>query len=82
MSAENIEKFGAAVKNDAVLQDEIKAAGTDLSKIVALASSKGFDFTEAELKAYSEKKKGEMSDEDLEKVSGGALAAIHAIAVV
>jgi predicted ribosomally synthesized peptide with nif11-like leader len=82
MSVDNIEKFGEAVKNDAALQDELKAAGSDLAKIVSIAASKGFDFTEEELKEYSAKKKGEMSDEDLEKVSGGGLAAVSVVAVI
>ena len=82
MSVENVEKFGEAVKNDTALQEELKAAGADLGKIVAIAAAKGFEFTEAELSEYTAKKKGEMSDEDLEKVSGGGLAAIKAIAVI
>jgi predicted ribosomally synthesized peptide with nif11-like leader len=82
MSSENVKKFSEAVKNDPALQEELKAAGADIAKVVAIAAAKGFDFTEAELSEFSAKKRGEMSDEDLEKVSGGGLAAIKAIAVI
>jgi len=76
-----IEKFGDAVKASEGLQEKIKAAGTDLAEIVKIANEAGFVLTEDELKAHADGKKGEMSDEDLEQVSGGALVVTY-VAVV
>jgi len=77
-----IDKFTEAVKASKELQEKIKAAGTDLAEIAKIASDAGFSISEDELKAHAESKKGEMSDEDLEKVSGGGLVAVSAVAVI
>jgi predicted ribosomally synthesized peptide with nif11-like leader len=76
-----IEEFGEAVKASTDLQEKMKAAGSDLAKIVAVASGAGFNITEADLQAYADSKKGEMSDEDLEKVSGGAIVVTYVTVV-
>lgn len=73
MSAENLKKFSDAVKNDVALQDELKKIGTDEVAIAAFAKSKGFDIDVAELKAQAEGSKGELSEEQLDKVAGGDL---------
>ncbi len=82
MSSENIERFSAEAKNNSELAEEIKKLGSDVAGIVKLAECKGFPFTEDELKEYSEAKKGELSEEQLEKVAGGVGVVLALVAVV
>ena len=76
-----IEAFGEAIKASTDLQEKMKAAGSDLAKIVAVASEAGFSITEADLQAHADSKKGEMSDDDLEKVAGGAIVVTYVTVV-
>jgi predicted ribosomally synthesized peptide with nif11-like leader len=73
MSKAEIERFVKDVKTDTALQAEIKKAGSDPQAFVALAKKKGYDFTVDELKKHAENKKGELSQEDLDKVAGGGV---------
>ena len=78
MSKEEVDRFAADVKGNGEMQEQVKNLGSDAAGIVSLANEKGYDFTEEELRAYAEEKKGELSDEQLKKVAGGAaLAAVH-----
>lgn len=74
MSQSELERFVADVKANKELQDALKEAGPDVDAIVKYASGKGYDFTADELKAYAQTKKGELSEEELEKVAGGVVA--------
>lgn len=62
-----IEKFNKDLLENQEMQTEIKNIGNDMVKIVAYANSKGYNFTVADLEA----KKGELSEEQLDKVAGG-----------
>lgn len=72
MSVAELERFENDVHSDTSLMKEVKAAGTDEKAVVAFAKSKGYDFTLEELLDYVEKRKALLSDEDLDKVAGGA----------
>ena len=74
MSQSELERFISDVKRSEKLQEELKAAGADVGAIVKVAVDKGYDFSADELKAYVETKKGELSEEQLEKVAGGLVA--------
>ena len=63
----SIEKFNKDLLENKDMQAELKTMGNDVPKIVAYANSKGYSFTVAEVEA----KKGELSDEQLDKVAGG-----------
>lgn len=71
MSQTEIERFVNDVKTDTALQAEIKKVGSNPQAFVDLAKKKGYDFTVDELKKHAEGKKGELSQEDLDKVAGG-----------
>lgn len=71
MSQAEIERFVKDVKTNPALQADVKKAGSDQQAFVTLAKSKGYDFTLDELKKHAEQKKGELSQEDLDKVAGG-----------
>lgn len=73
MSLENIKKFNEAVSTDEALMEEVKKVGTNLDELIALGKKKGYDFTAEELTELSQKKEGELSEEELDNVSGGAV---------
>ena len=67
MSEEQLKAFLAAVKADTGLQEKLKAAG-DADAVVAIAKAAGFVISAEELK----RAQAEVSEEELEGVSGGA----------
>ena len=71
MSEEQLKAFLEAVKVDSGLQGKLKAA-TDADAVVAIAKEAGFMVLAEELKTYL---KPEVSEEELESVSGGAFTA-------
>ena len=66
MSEEQLRAFMEAVKADAGLQEQLKAAG-DADAVVAIAKAAGFLISSEELK----RAQAEVSEEELETVSGG-----------
>ncbi|MEW6357118.1 MAG: Nif11-like leader peptide family natural product precursor [Planctomycetota bacterium] len=78
MAKKDIDRLSADVKKDAKLAEDMKKCGTNAASIVKLAKEKGYNFTEGELKSYAKSKKGQLSEEQLKRVAGGAaLAAVH-----
>lgn len=73
MSQEELKRFSKDLKSDQALQDEAKASGTSPEDVTKMANAKGYDFSVEELTAAAEKSKGELSEEDLDKVAGGAV---------
>ena len=67
MSEEQLKAFLEAVKADAGLQEQLKAAG-DADAVVAIAKAAGFVVSAEELK----RAQAEVSEEELEAVAGGA----------
>lgn len=82
MSLEEVKRFAEAVKKDDALQKELKAKGGDEAAVADFAKSKGFDFSADELKGFAAEKKGELSEEQLDKVAGGGSAAAVSHVVV
>ena len=77
MSEEQLKAFIEAVKADAGLQEQLKAAG-DADAVLAIAKAAGFVITAEELNRAQE----EVSEEELEGVAGGAISynmGIHCI---
>ena len=66
MSEEQLKAFLEAVKADAGLQEQLKAAG-DADAVVAIAKAAGFVISAAELKSAQT----DVSEEELEGVAGG-----------
>ena len=66
MSEEQLKAFMEAVKADAGLQENLKAA-KDVDAVVEIAKAAGFAITAEELK----KSQADLSDEELEGVAGG-----------
>ena len=71
MSEDQLSALFAKLKEDAGLMEKLKAAG-DLDTAVALTQEAGFDVSKADWLRYQAKQTLELSDEDLEGVSGGA----------
>ena len=69
MSEEQLKAFLEAVKDDAGLQEKLKAA-SDIDDVVAIAKATGFVISPDDLK----KAEAEVSDEELEGVTGGTWA--------
>ncbi len=66
MSEEQLKAFMKAVKADAGLQEQLKAAG-DADAVVEIANSAGFAISAEELK----RAQAEISEDELEVVDGG-----------
>ena len=67
---EEIKRFNEDVKKDNEMLEAVKAIGNDIDKIVEYANSKGYDFTIEDLENKAEAE-GELSEDDLDDVSGG-----------
>ncbi len=70
MSEEQLAALLAKLKDDAALRDKLQAAA-DLDAAVALAKEAGFDVSKADWLKYQAKQTLELSDEELEGVTGG-----------
>ena len=70
MSEEQLAALLAMLKEDEGLLEKIKDAG-DLDAAVAIAKDAGFDVSKADLIRYQARQTLELSDEELEEVSGG-----------
>jgi predicted ribosomally synthesized peptide with nif11-like leader len=78
MSEEQIQALINAVKSDTALQERLKAA-PDLDAVVAIAKEAGFVVTKEELKMAQKEATVELSDEELEAVSGGTLPTVDCV---
>ena len=70
MSEEQLTALLAKIKEDAGLQEKLKGAA-DLDAAIALVKEAGFDVSKADWLKYQAKQTIELSDEELEGVSGG-----------
>ncbi|MDP6485451.1 MAG: Nif11-like leader peptide family RiPP precursor [Alphaproteobacteria bacterium] len=72
MSQADVDRFVADLKSDATMMDELKGSSTGLASVVEFASSKGYDISIDEAKAYiKDQAKQELSDDQLDSVAGG-----------
>lgn len=84
MSQKGLKEFMEDLKKDNSLASELEAIGSDVQKIIELGKKNGYKF---EIKDLQELQKdmaadAEFSDEDLEKVAGGAVTVSVGCAVV
>jgi predicted ribosomally synthesized peptide with nif11-like leader len=70
MSAEQLATLLANLNDDAGLREKLKGAA-DLDAAVAMAQEAGFDVSKADWQRHLAKQTLELSDEELENVSGG-----------
>ena len=70
MSEEQLTALLAKIKDDVGLQEKLKGAA-DLDAAIALAKEAGFDVSKAVWLKYQAKQTIELSDEELEGVTGG-----------
>ena len=70
MSEEQLAALLAKLKDDAGLQEKLKGAA-DLDAVLAIAKEVGFDISKATWLRYQANQTIELSDEELEGVSGG-----------
>jgi predicted ribosomally synthesized peptide with nif11-like leader len=76
MSEEQLAALLAKLKDDAGLQEKLKGAA-DLDAVLAIAKDAGFDISKAAWLRYQANQTIELSDEELEGVSGGGGVAQH-----
>jgi predicted ribosomally synthesized peptide with nif11-like leader len=69
MSEEQLSALLAKLKEDAGLQEKLKGAA-DLDAALAIAKEAGFDVSKTDLLQFQSMAMPELSDEELEKVSG------------
>ena len=72
MSEEQLSALLAKLKNDVGLQEKIKGAA-DLDAALAIAKEAGLDLRKVDWDEFKAQKENELSDEELETVSGGSL---------
>ena len=70
MSEEQLKAFLEAVKADAGVQEQLKAAG-DADAVVAIAKAAGFVISADDLKKAQADEMRSLNDEELEGVAGG-----------
>jgi predicted ribosomally synthesized peptide with nif11-like leader len=70
MSEEQLSALLAKLKEDAGLQEKLQGAA-DFDAAVAIAMEAGFDVSKADWLKHQAKHTLELSDEELERVSGG-----------
>ena len=70
MSEEQLSALLAKLKQDDGLREKLQSAG-DLDAVVAVAKDAGFDVSKADWLKYQAQQKIELSDAELERVSGG-----------
>ncbi len=70
MSEEQLRALLAKLKEDAGLREKLQGAG-DLDAAVALAKEAGFDVSKDDLLKYQAQQNLELSDEELDNVTGG-----------
>jgi len=70
MSEEQLAALLAKLKDDAGLQEKLKGAA-DLDVLLAIAKDAGFDISKVAWLRYQANQTLELSDEELEGVSGG-----------
>ena len=70
MSEEQLAALLAKLKDDAGLQEKLKDAA-DLDAVLAIAKEAGFDISKAAWLRYQANQTLELSDEELEGISGG-----------
>ena len=70
MSEEQLTALLAKLKEDAGLQEKLKGAA-DLDAAVAMSKEAGFDVRKADWLRYQARQTLELSDEELEGISGG-----------
>ena len=81
MSKESIAKFQEAVRTQPALLEKVKAVGSDVDALVALAGEAGFAFTRDELMDAAQAKKGELSEGGAMQVAGGTAVGVLTVAV-
>ena len=74
MSEEQFSALLAKLKDDAGLQEKLKGAA-DLDAAVAMAKEAGFEVSKADWLKHQAKQTLELSDDELEGVTGGEKAA-------
>ena len=70
MSEEQLSALLAKLKEDAGLQEKFKSVA-DLDALVSMAKEAGFDVSKADWLKFQAQQTLELSDEELESVSGG-----------
>jgi predicted ribosomally synthesized peptide with nif11-like leader len=70
MSAEQFKAFVEAVQADEGLEEKLKGA-RDADAVVAIAEGAGFNISKADWLEYQANQTLELSDEELESVTGG-----------
>jgi predicted ribosomally synthesized peptide with nif11-like leader len=76
MSKAEIERFNTDVKANKKLQEEVKAKATSIRSLVEVAKAKGYDFSVDEVQEYARSQGKELSDEQLDAVTGGRIPII------
>lgn len=71
MSMAELRRFEADLARDQDLRQAVKRQGLDPEAVAGLARGQGYDFSAAELDQHPAGKTGELSEEELEQVTGG-----------
>jgi predicted ribosomally synthesized peptide with nif11-like leader len=81
MSKAEIERFNNDVKSNSKLQEEVKAKATSIRSLVEVAKAKGYDISVDEVQEYARSQGKELSDEQLDAVTGGRIPIILVVPV-
>lgn len=74
MSAAEIERFVSDLASDELLREKAVNASEGVASLVAIAQEHGYDISVDEARAYIQANtQGELSDDQLDKISGGMI---------
>lgn len=76
MSEEQLESLLSRLKDDAALGEKLKGA-SDLDTALSIANEAGFDVSKADWDMYQEQNAAELSEEDLDGISGGLVSNMY-----
>ncbi len=71
MSQAELERFNRDVQENEQLRGEFIENAANIAELAEYAKTKGYDWDLKDLKDLLEAKKGELSDEELDKAAGG-----------
>lgn len=76
MSTEQLASLLARLKDDTALVEKLKSA-SDLDAALSIAKEAGFDVSKADWETYQGLNSSELSEEDLDGISGGLVSNMY-----
>jgi predicted ribosomally synthesized peptide with nif11-like leader len=77
MSTSDLERFVGDIKNKPGLQSDLKSKGGGPASVVDVARAHGYDVSMEDIRQYAVAHGHELTDEELEQVTGGVSVIVY-----